>query len=345
MKTKKLFLSFFLTSLFGGMAFSFDGDCLVVNGSQFNPENSFPLATIQRKDDTLKRTDIIDLASLNVALLNLQKRCCSTADFYTGNTTNCKKDRAYYENNNDKVLQSFSLFDHIYDVQRRRLAGEAGEEYLYKGVTLDKKAQERRERINQIAESFTGTAPLVINNKYNEFRKVDAQNLTTGFVQSMHKQFEEYTNDMETGANLAILQRYNELTLGERHENLCNITRYIYGLFLKDQSKEDKEKSEIRTRNTLTNPTLLKLRKCPQLSAHNLCTCQIKQGIENEANYVKNVITKRSNDLLKDNVTQFTNIYLANRLIDLEAIILEINKSLRNVERAVPKLTLSCMPA
>jgi hypothetical protein len=203
MNIKKIFICLCFTSLLiigKASAATPPGDCSLVGGSEYYKENTFTIVKESRKDDIFKRSEIIDPASVNIAFLNLKKNCCENDNFLEGNKYNCEKDKIHYQNNADKVLQSYSLFDHLYDIQIRRLAGESGENYIYKGATPDKKAAERRQRINEVAENLDGTAPLVINNKYQEFWKTDTQNnlIKIGFTQISRNSPNEYKNDIET---------------------------------------------------------------------------------------------------------------------------------------------------
>jgi hypothetical protein len=154
-------------------------------------------------------------------------------------------------------------------------------------------------------------------------------------VQTSTKSLREYVVDMTTGKNLSILQRYDELTLGEKYENLCNISRYAYSLF--NPPSQTETTSKLLDRHQLTQ------QNCAQVNAYDLCTCRIRQRIQSEAYYVEHVSIRRSNDLLAENITQFTNVYLTNRLLDLEDLLHKINASLRKVNRAVPQLTPICM--
>ena len=102
------------------------------------------------------------------------------------------------------------------------------------------------------------------------------------------------------------------------------------------------------TSKTLTTAALLSSdqlakRNCSEFNAYDVCTCHVRQRIQNETTYVKIMSITRSNDLLRDNITEFTNVYLNQRLLDLLETIENINITLRKVNRAVPELIPVCM--
>jgi hypothetical protein len=236
-----------------------------------------------------------------VIFLNLKKNCCENKEFNERNVERCKTDEAYFQDNNDKVPKSFYLFDHVFDVLMRRLDGEiAGENCnsLYKDVTPDPKGAEWRERINEKAELLSGTVPSVINNKYQEFWKVDTTHLLTGLSQDSTRSIQEYRREMTAGENLNILQNYDTLTLAERYENTCNLAGYIYFLFRDD----DNLGSVIETKSMLLNSSR--------------CKNTIKARIDNETTYVKVVDIARSQDFQTDSVNEFLT-YLYQRLTTL----------------------------
>ena len=279
---------------------------------------------ISRTDSaTLKHSDIIDLKSLNVAFLNLKKNCCANKEFHNSNIENCEIDKQYFQDNHDKVPQSYSLFDHAFDVLMRRLDGETGENQLYKDVTPDPKGEEWRVRINEKAEDLSGVAPSTINNKYQEFWNVDPNNLLKGFSQDSSRSIREYITEMRSGENLEILQRYNELTLEEKYLNTCNIAGYIYFLFNIDEQLT----TITETRSNFLNS--------------NRCTNLVKNRIENETTYVKVINITRSNDLQNDKISEYLT-YLYQRLQKKLETVEKIATTFERVERSVPKLTPIC---
>ena len=95
-------------------------------------------------DEQLK---IIDKESLNTALLNLKKYCCTNQLWWmTEQSETCQNDKEFY---NENALDSPYLFDHIFDVIMRRLTWLTWENDIYTktNMTVDEKWQERRARI------------------------------------------------------------------------------------------------------------------------------------------------------------------------------------------------------
>jgi hypothetical protein len=95
MKVQKILICLCFASLLtiGGKAFAantFLGDCSLVNGASFHENNSFFIIKEKRKDDEIKRSEIIDPQSLNIAFLHLKKNCCEEKNFNESNTESCK---------------------------------------------------------------------------------------------------------------------------------------------------------------------------------------------------------------------------------------------------------------
>jgi hypothetical protein len=207
----------------------------------------------------------------------------------------------------------------------RRLDGETGENYLYKGVTPDEKGAERRALINGIAEDLTGTAPSTISSKYQEFWDINPDNLLTGFAQDTSLAGSEYIKNITTGNNLTILQKYSTLTVGEKYKNICNIAGYIY--FLSNVKEEMQAILETKSR----------------FLSSNRCNNRTNNRIKNENTYVKIISTTRSEDLLADSVIK-RNVYLNERLITVLETGKKIEETFKRVTRAVPELRGRCMP-
>ncbi|MDR0283215.1 MAG: hypothetical protein LBI53_08275 [Candidatus Peribacteria bacterium] len=128
---------------------------------------------------------------------------------------------------------------------------------------------------------------------------------------------------MKNERNKEIWSRYSERSLRERYKNACNLAGYLYFLFISDKATSISE----------TKRVFLKHR----------CSDLVEQRIENEAVYVNVIQTKKSNDLLAENIHQYMNIYLSKRLIDLQATIETIQAKLLRVVRAIEGIVKECV--
>jgi hypothetical protein len=118
----------------------------------------------------------------------------------------------------------------------------------------------------------------------------------------------------------------------------------MYTLFLLPHISKEKDYpfySVTITRLLETNQ--LNKKNCSALNANDICTCHVKQRIENETSYIKTVTINRSNDLLTDNVTKFANEEFTRKLTNVEEMLQQTSTIFRRVNRAVPQLTPVCM--
>ena len=302
------------------------GDCALAIGKYWE-NGSFTLVESLRKDDLVLHSNIIDKDSLNVAFLNLKKNCCQYLNaknleghtFYEQHTNSCEEDKTYFNTN---VPRSYYLFDHIFDVMMRRLNGEVEE--IYPEVSLDEKGQERRERINEIAEDIEGEVPATIERKYKEYRTIDNKNSLHGIAEDASPGSFDYVNAMTAGENLEILNRYEERTLGERYDNLCNVAGYVYFVF-----------------NTVNENMIAITETKSMLLGSNVCSKATNSRIEAENHYIENMIVLKSNELLIRNVESYIT-YLDKRLRDLQDTMGKAKNSFFAVARKVPKLVQHC---
>jgi hypothetical protein len=304
-----------------GVANLWPGDCLLANESYIQ---NGKFSNIETHRNQPRQQNIIDQASLNVAFLNLKKACCDNAKNIP---LYCGDDQWAF---NPNVPQSYYLFDHLLDVLLRRLEGENAYPNI---TTLDPKGEEWRKFTNEIALSTDGIPVQNITKKYETFRTIDGNNtIEEGITQKIENSKNEYINPaypgaITTGENLKILQKYSELTLGERYDNICNIARYLYLLF----SANDENIKTVQT-------VLLENKNGGQTNA---CSSLIQQRKEAESTYVE-TLTHKGNTLLVNNIKQYMNVYLDKRLFDLQTTLQNISTSFLRVTKAIDKLVPIC---
>ena len=208
---------------------------------------------------------------------------------------------------------------------------DGDENSIYKNTSLDPKGKERREKINETATRVQGSTPAQISKQYQEYWKKSwwGQNIVENIskivsdtnTSSPRKIVETMTNEK----NSAIWKNYSNRSLLERYENVCNIAGYLYFLFVPEH--ENYKQSISATREKILKQE---------------CASLIEQRIENEVVYVNVVQTKRSNDLLVENINQYTNVYLNKRLMDLQSTIENIKAKLLRVTRAIEGIVKVC---
>ena len=293
------------------------GDCSMVI-EEFWKNNWFTKVTNLRTNIVINHEAIIDSQTLNIALLNLRKVCCEHQDFAQTMSTSCNNDKPHFNTN---VPQSYYLFDHFLDIILRRLDGDP--KTIYPNATLDEKGEEWRTRSDEIMTKVEGTAPRIIENKHKEFRAIDSKNILRGVIQDTSKSKMDYINMMISGENLEIINRYEDRTLAERYENVCNVVGYMYFLFTDDNLY------------TISNTKGILLNS-------DACTILTKNRTTAETIHVTYMSMKKGNTLLVDSIQEFTNTYLDKRLADLQNLLQKSKTSLIRVVRAVPKLVREC---
>jgi len=285
--------------------------------TQISKEKTFP-SIQQRNNKTrwgveIRHDDIIDSTSINTALLNLKKTCCSNEEFEKTHIDSCTADKELFLPNSPR---SYFLLDHIFDVLMRRLDGIES----YQGITLDAKGVERREFITEIAIDPKGTTPANIDKTFRETRAIDTKNLLTDNINESKERYLSLT-ETENGTNLEILNNYENRTLGERYSNLCVIASYIYMLFI-----ENNQKSLQTTRQNVLNGS---------------CEKTVRQRLNNEMTYTKAIKIKSANALSLVNVQEYVS-YLGKRMEDLKLKIAKATASFQRIERGTTEITPSC---
>ena len=306
-------------------------------------DNGFEIVNIARWVDGYKyssflSTDqqnaIMDKESLNTAILNLKKYCCENWLWWLSMTLEtCSKDKEFY---NDNIIDSPYLFDHLLDVEMRRLSGLTGEFDIYKKTNMwsDDKWLEWRAWLNEQAENVSWANPQIVMDKYKEFWQQSSPDLKYNIAENLKLNFSKaddvflsyvsgtwWTEESEAVANA--LKNYDKWTLYDRYNNACAITEYFYSLLNLWPSSEDK------------NKVITKLSKW-------LCDQIVENQIKNENSYVQSVILKSGNLFLK-NYRQGYISYLNDRSKNLQKIWSDATDRLVDVVRGVPHLVKTCV--
>ena len=277
---------------------------------------------------------IITNNDLNTAIINLKKYCCENQIWWlTQDRDTCKKDKVFF---NDNTPDSPYLFDHLFDVIMRRLNWMNGEYDIYTktNMTLDKKWEERRNRINEKAESQKWSTPQIIYTKYKEiWNQTPEYNIATLIYPEFRKDddtFLEYIGwkkDNDESKKIAkALKEYDKRTIYDRYSNACALTEFFYVLLNAWQNSKDKEE------------TISRLAKWKNWL---VCDDIIKNQINWENNYVK-IIIKNSSNLFLTNYLEWYISYMYNRQQTLQKLRKDSSDRFWDVVNAIPCLQKKC---
>ena len=241
--------------------------------------------------------------AMEKAFDNLNAYCCDV---------NKITDTCIDTNNNTFYPESLFIFDHILDIYLRRLdakqENENWEDLLY-GLEPDSIWKEWRDFIIARGNDTKWTLPLQIRGKYENFWT------TTKNVPVLSENYQQYIQNRKSSIS-GNIQTYDSRTLQDKYNLACDITKYIV---------------EILGANDIDSP---QYQSCKNLTNNR---------INNENKYVKTILLQQSNKLLSSNIKSYTNIYfVSNKLNDLQSVIVNINTSLFEINKAVQKLTPEC---
>ena len=309
-------------------------------------ENGFNIVNLSRWTSTNiysnfltidEQSAIIDKESLNTALLNLKKYCCTNELWWLKQQyKTCQDDKEFY---NDNALDSEYLFDHIFDVIIRRLTWLTwvNDIYTKTNMTVDKKWEERRARISEQALNTSWTNPQTIIDQYQKVREQSPSSTWYNIKDKIYDTF--YLSDQDFLAYVSwqwsseksdeskkvaeAFKNYDKRTLYDRYDNACALSEYFYALL--DLWVTSSDKNTIRY-------------KLSDWACSNL----VKQQIQQENYYVKEVIQRQTNLFMENYITTYLSYY-QNRTDTLKDTWSKAKDKLLDVVRAIPKLIQSCV--
>ena len=232
---------------------------------------------------------IIDTWSLNSAILNLKKYCCEKWLWWLSmDAETCKIDKKFF---NDNALDSPYLFDHLFDVEMRRLYGDTWENKIYTKTNMwidsfwELNWSERRTRIDGKSMDLSWANAQEIINKYKKFWTQNKEynivsKVEAAFTKS-NKDFLKYvswqwssTNSWESIDIANALKNYEKRSLYDRYNNACAITEYLYALL-----------TQWIAQNNITDQNSI-----IQILSLNTCKTATRNFINNETAYTKYVL-------------------------------------------------------
>lgn len=340
-----IILSFSLISL----VFADNSDCWVFWSMLYSEKWSFPIVDNIRENNSNEFTKFLTIPQqqaiirkddLNTAIMNLKKYCCEKKLWgLSSSMDTCKKDSSYF---NPNALESPYLFDHLFDVIIRRLNWLDWEKNIYTNthMTLDKKWQERRERISEQAKSPSWSTPQVIINKFKEYWTQSPANLWYNISKKIYTLFTyrwiegdqvflRYVSgqwqSQESESIAEALRKYEEWTLYDRYKNSCALSEYFYSL-LDMWIVSDNKRTTIHKLTSSDAP----------------CHEKINKQIEWETAYVQ-LVTQKSSNLGLSNYVEWYLSYNHERQESFTALWLKIVNDWFAIVRAVPCLQHTCV--
>lgn len=341
-KNKILFTSLIICSCFWCISFWDNSDCWIFaiapyNNGWFERVKESRWTTTNKYSNFLsiqQQLNIIDTESLNTSLLNLKKYCCENSMWWLSQKSEtCKNDKAFFNTNS---LDSQYLFDHLFDVIMRRLAGLTGENHIYESskMTVDDIGSEWRKWINEKAVNLSGSDIQSFIDEHSKFWKETPEyNISNimdiQFWNLSNYDFLEYvswdgnTKESENIAN--VFKNYDKWTLFDRYNNACALTEYFYILLSPAGWTPSSDKT-----NTIKR------------IANWYCNKAKNTQILSE-NYYIGLVAKRSSNLFLENHIQWYVEYLYDRSNKLKDTWQKATDRFLDVIRAVPKLVKSCV--
>ena len=285
-----------------------------------------------------QRELILTKDDLNTALLNLKKYCCENNKWWLSmSLKTCDDDLAYF---NPNAMDSEYLFDHIFDVMMRRLAGLTGDKNIFESSNMkevDDKWKERREFITEKAEDLSWSDAQSIIDKYQEYWVKSKPNLWYDITEEINRSFggnndqdflrlvtwENWIPWDKNGKVAEAMKNYDKWTLYDRYNNVCAMTKYFYALLNYVNDNNDRWKVVDRL-------------------ADWACERVVQSQIENENQYVQTVLQNSAN-LFMENYIEWYFQYLYDRSIKFKDTWRSAEDRWVDVIRAVPYLLKQCV--
>ena len=327
------------------LAITDNSDCGQFASLSFNNWNWFSIIDWARETDKNQYSNFLDInqqtnilykKDLNVAMINLKKYCCEKELWWLEMKSHtCQDDKKFF---NDNALDSPYLFDHLFDIQMRRLNWLTWDNDIYKNMTQDPKWEGRRSFINEKAENLSGSDAQSIIDEYNKVweQSPSMYNITDeiyGKFQDSYPNFLTYVSgkwDQNSSESVwskkvaKALQNYNERTIYDRYINTCALTEYFYSL-LAISATATKDKDKIIKR--LSNSS---------------CDKMVAKQIDWENAYTQ-LIVQRASNLFLSNYVKWYIRYLYDRENKLKSIQKNSSDRFLDIVRAVPHLVKQCV--
>ena len=278
-----------------------------------------------------KQLEIMDTASLTTAILNLKKYCCENGLWLEQTSQTCTDDKAFF---NPNSIDSQYLFDHLFDVIMRRLAGLTWEDniYTHSDMALDATWAVRRKWISEKAVDLSGSDVQSIVDKSKEFwqynKKYDITSQMDALFSRDNSTLLKFVSGKwwsdESKQMAQIFNDYDKWTLYDRYHNACALTEYFYSLL---DSAQNSQSDKVIILNRLAKWY------CRQAVANQI----------NAENAYTSVVTQRASNRFFFNYIKWYMSYLYDRNNELKDTRQQTTDRFLDVVRGVSKLINSCV--
>ena len=237
-------------------------DCAIVNNADIKNTSGYSqmLKTVEEKDFTR----VLPEEALQKALENLKKFCCQSNTLQEENCKGYKEKQGY-------PLSPF-LYDHLIDVQLRRLDGI--QELSY-GIQGDPMGIQRRQFIENTLKAEVSPQAKEITEKYKTYWT----SKNTINEQSTSEQISRFLREYNT-TQTSLIDKYN---------TTCQIMANLY--------------------NSIANEKVLLGNSKNKNSAYSTCQNIVQRRIANEHTLVKAIIIKTSNETIHETYKTYTMKY------------------------------------
>lgn len=261
-----------------------------------------------QSNSTINRqyTNIMPVDVFRRAFLNLKSYCCK-ANIIGNQNQSCTEEPLA-----DSYGYSPFLFDHLVDMILRRLDGDEKKTY---GLTPDPIGKQRRDWINEVADSQDGMMPLAIEQKFSEQRKIlpsvrdfsrdEAKNCTSNPEDTLWQEFNK---------------NYPNTPLIHRYKNACQIAACAYN-----------------------QATLGREREYTLKEGYDRCIQRIEQRIGDEYLYTKTTAMEKGNQLMLDNMKSYMLDYFSrDRMTQLQDLWFQTTDAFGTVDKNITEGTRIC---
>jgi len=277
-----------LIPLFFWYSLAESDDCRLVqtgNIKDFSEDYVSYLNSFDTLPDHLK--DWVTTTGLKEALTDLKAYCCKNGSYKNNEDAqaSCKEDRQYVDNRND-YLQDGHLFYQLQNVMVTKLSTTWDK--------ADKLANEWNTFIEGIALDTNGTVPSKITSEFLKYREYQPQYNIPYYNGTILKGLSWYINIISWYYE-SLNETENWWNLNTRYNNLCQSIVVVLATLPIGANSSD------------------------LFQQQNACRDFVDRKITKNTRIIKNLSIYKSNNLLTDNLTSYSETYWSNRIKIFEA--------------------------
>lgn len=266
-------------------AYTFANDCFIVSWEKTE-------SLIKEYEWITKYHKFLPIEWFKTVVYNLKAYCCSQ------NLIECSKDE---KTNLPKknFPESANIFDHLLDINMRRLDGISSLAYQKE---VDPMAKIRREKINAIAADPKGKQAMTIEWLFTWYR-------------NPHKKYIKNTTE--------VLKNYDTtnisiLSMDDKYNKLCEITKLIY--------------ENIQIKGTLSIGTYNESN-----SFYKKCENMVRERVQRETQYTKLLMIQKSTQMFNTTFSTYTKThFVEEKLMGLRNLITKVKDYFQTIVQQAP---------